>query len=684
MTTTDSVFKADSGTSPEKKGVVADPKKDVADPQHNDATDHPVEDHSTIAATKLADVHESTWGGSAWNMLKGGYDAITGFVKPDKADQTVADIEDLHFTDDIFKTGNTTKPDATVAAAANKPADSASGISGWFSKMGDAVASVGKEVTGHVTSAMDWLFSSTDKQGNKTEVSANNGEAHIKGKNPDGVPVDVSVGQHKIEGDVGAAKVMLDKDTKEGHYTSGAYDVTVKNGIKTVVDGATHEQFQWDEKAQKGFIADKDGKHLFDFTSKDQLTQRLTSESAITQTNTRADSTGDAVSAQMANGTAERQTRYIVDKEGNYAVVRKDGLMVKTYKSEGFVTIEKDGHMVKIQNNQAFVQEEIDGKKEWVAMRGHQHDLPPGMVVDTNTGAVAIDGKTVVTDKGNVQVDAGTHIDTKTGKMTTQSDTGVVTVDNANGKTHVRHNGCGDIVNDGHSFVNLDPKTQHTFSGWNTDTGVIQAFGGEHGSGISLDTRVGGNLTIREANGQVTQMSNTGYFNSVDAQGNSLMSVDSNGNATFYDGTRVGSDGTVSNQYGSGSAWDDGSNASSAIANASGAVGAALAASSQFDPNGSTLGMLDAADSELSSLAQVYTAMGRLDLVGQLSSTQGQVADARSRISQVIGVSDDSRRLTGDGSSSRVHEALNNGSPENYLLNQMAEKNHTDEKSTAA
>ncbi len=684
MTYTDSVFKADSGTSPEKKPVVADPKKDVVDPHHDETTENHQDDHSTIATTKLADVHESTWGGSAWNMLKSGYDAITGFVKPEKADQTVADIENLQFTDDIFKSGVTTKPDATVAAA-NQPADS--GISGWFSKMGDAVAGVGKEVTGHVTSAMDWLFATTDSNGNKTEVSAKNGEAHINGKNPDGVPVDVHVGQHKIEGDVGAAKVMLDKDTKEGHYTSGAYDVTVKDGVKTVVDGATHEEFQWDERTQKGFIADKDGKHLFDFTSKDQLTQRLTSEAAITQTNTHADATADAVKRQMDSGTAQRETRYIVDKDGNYAVVRKDGLMIKTYKNEGFVTIEKDGHMVKIQNNQAFVQEENPEthKKEWVAMRGHHHDaLPPGMVVDANTGAVAVDGKTVVTASGNVQADAGTHIDTKTGKMTTQSDTGVVTVDNSTGKTHVRHNGCGDIVNDGHSFRNMDPKTQHTFSGWNTDTGVITAFGGENGSGISLDTRVGGNLTIREASGQVTQMSNTGYFNSVDAQGKSLMSVDSSGNATFYDGTTVGADGTVSNQYGSGSAWDGGSSATAAVAQASGAVGAALAASSQFDPNGSTLGMLDAADSELSSLAQTYAAMGRLDLVGQLSSAQGQVADARGRISQVIAVSDDSRRLLGDGSSSRVHEALNSGSPETYLLNQMADKNYTDEKTTAA
>jgi hypothetical protein len=696
VSVSDSLISSSSDSSTEKKKTAATTPehKDSTEQNgdsttHHDSTSDHGSDNKSFSSAKVDECTKDTWGGWAWKSIIDGYQSLTG-TKPDsaKADENVADISTLTFSDDIFKTNATTTP--AEVKPEQKPSTDTSGISGWFSKMGDAVANVGKEVTGHVTSAMDWLFSTTDSTGNKTEVSAKNGEAHVNGKNKDGVPVDVHVDKHKIEGQVGAAEIALDKDTKEGHYKSGAYDVTVQGTTKTVVDSATHQTFQWDEKAQKGFIADKDGKHIFDFNSREQLTQQLTPEKAITQTQTRADATADQVRAQMDAGQTDRQTRLIVDKDGDYAVVRRDGLMVKTYKNGDehgpYVTVEMKGHVLKIQNNQAFYQHEdpVTHEKSWVQMRGHRHLMPPGLSVDENTGAVAVDGKTVVTANGNVEADGQTHIDTKSGKMTTSSDTGTVTVENSNGRTRVKHPGCGEIVNDGHTFINMDPKTKSTFSSMDSDSGEIRVFNGPNNAGITLDTRPGGNLTIRESGGQVTQMNNQGYFNSVDAQGNNLMSVDSRGDVSFYDGTTVKADGTVSNAYGSAQAWDGGSSATAAISKADTAVGAALAASSQYDPSGSSLGALDAADAELNSLAQVYTALGRYDLVGQINNTRGDISAARAKVLQVVQVSADSRRLTGDGSAARVHEALNSGSPEAYLRREHDEKTRPDDQTAVA
>lgn len=699
MSVSDSLISSGSDSSAEKKKTTpATDHKDTpaAADHHTDgsgetSTDH-ASDNKTFNSAKVDECTTDTWSGWAWKKIVSGYSSLAG-VTPDKTTDksTIDDINSLTFSDDIFKTST----DAKTAAA--KPVDAATtpsdtnGVSSWFSKMGDAVANVGKEVTGHVTSAMDWLFSTTDTTtGNKTEVSAKNGEAHLNGKNADGVPVNVKVNEHTVEGQVGAAEIALNKDTKEGHYKSGAYDVTVKGTTKTVVDEGTHQTFQWDEKAQKGFIADKDGKHLFDFNSREQLTQQLTPDKSITQTQTKADATADAARAQMNAGELANQTRLFVDKDGDYAVVRRDGLMVKTYKHGDehgpYVTLEKDGHVIKIQNNHAYYQQEdpTTHAKEWVQMRGHRHLMPPGLSVDENTGAVAVDGKTVVTAKGTVQADSQTHIDITTGKMTTSSDTGMVTVENSNGRTRVKHPGCGEIVNDGHTFINMDPKTKSTFSSMDSDSGEIRVFGGPNNSGITLDTKPGGNMTIREAGGQVTEMNNQGYFNSVDAQGKNLMSVSSGGDVTFYDGTTVRADGTVSNAYGSAKAWDSGGSASAAIQTASGAIGAALAASAVYDTSGSSLGALDAADSELNSLAQVYTACGRLDLVGQINNTRGDISAARAKVMQIVQVSADSRRLTGDGSASRVHEALASGSPEAYLRKEQNEKLHPDDQSAVA
>ncbi len=426
------------------------------------------------------------------------------------------------------------------------------------------------------------------------------------------------------------------------------------------------------------------------------MTQQLTAERSITQTQTRADATADQVKRQMESGETAPQTRLIVDKDGDYAVVRRDGLMVKTYKNGAvddpahvpYVTIERDGHVIKIQNNMAFYQQEdpTTHQKSWVRMHGGRHRMPQGVAVDENTGAVKVDGQTVVTAAGNVQADAATHIDTATGKMTTTSDTGAVTVENQGGKTRVRHPGCGEIVNDGKTFENEDPATQHTFRRMDSQTGKIEVFGGPNGSGITLDTKPGGNLTIKEADGQTTQMSNTGYFNSVDAHGNTLMNMDTSGNVTFYDGTRVGADGTVSNEYGSAKAWDGGASGTAAIANASTAVGVALAAIANYDISGSSLGALDAADAQLSSLLGVYSGLHLNSMVAAISQMQGTVDAARARVLQLVSVSAESRRLTGDGSASRVHEALtqNSGSVEAYLRKQQDEKLHPGDKSAVA
>ena len=162
------------------------------------------------------------------------------------------------------------------------------------------------------------------------------------------------------------------------------------------------------------------------------------------------------------------------------------------------------------------------------------------------------------------------------------------------------------------------------------------------------------------------------------------MSVDTAGNVSFYDGTRVGADGTVSNRYGSASAWDGGGSASAAISNATSAIGAALAASAQYDPSGSSLGALDAADADLNSLAQTYTAMGRLDLVAQITNTRGEVSAARAKVLQIVAVSNESRRMTGNGDPSMVHAALNSGSPDAFLLKEQNEKLHPGDKSAVA
>ncbi|MBS1954132.1 MAG: hypothetical protein JST89_08100 [Cyanobacteria bacterium SZAS-4] len=705
MTVADSLYS--TGDSSKKEKDTKAPVQKSEEPEHKDATGQSSDshsasdDHSTICAAKLDEVNKDTWFG--WSSFKDMKDSVSSLFgqtpEKEKAYKTVDDIGCLNVSN-IWDTTATASTDATkpVVKPDEKPVDEKSGVSGWFSKMTDAVASVGKEVTGHVTSAMDWLFSTTDTTtGQKTEVSAKNGEAHINGKNGDGVPVDVTVGQDRVHGRVGAADIALDKNTHAGTYESGAYKVTVEGTTKKVVDTATNQVFQWDEKAQKGFIADKDGKHLYDFNSKDQLTQQLTAERAITQTQTRADATADQVKRQMEAGETAPQTRLIVDKDGDYAVVRQDGVMVKTYKNGDandpahvpYVTIERDGHVIKIQNNMAYYQQEdpTTHAKSWVRMHGGRHRLPQGVAVDESTGAVKVDGQTVVTAAGNVQADAATHIDTKTGKMTTSSDTGAVTVENSNGRTRVRHPGCGDIVNDGKTFENEDPATQHTFRRMDSTTGKIEVFGGPNGSGITLDTKPGGNITIKEADGQTTQMSNTGYFNSVDARGNTLMNMDTAGNVTFYDGTRVGADGTVSNQYGSAKAWDGGASGTAAIAKASTAVGVAQAAIANYDISGSSLGALDAADTELASLLGAYAGMPNMNsMVAAISQMQGTVAAARDRVLQLVSVSAESRRLTGDGSASRVHEALtqNSGSVEAYLRKQQDEKLHPGDKSAVA
>lgn len=704
MSIADSVFATgESSNKGDKPGTPA-AKTEKEKEQNGTTTDSTssssckADDHSSIHPDKLDAVTKDTWfGWSSFRQMKDDVSALCGLTpEKEKPYQTIEDIGTLD-VGNIWGTSDASTVAKPVVKPEEKPVDETSGVSSWFSKMGDAVADVGKKVTGQVTSAMDWLFSTTDATtGQKTEVSAKNGEAHINGKNADGVPVEVTVGKDQVHGRVGAADIALDKNTHAGTYESGAYKVTVEGTTKKVVDTATNQTFEWDEKAQKGFIADKDGKHLFDFNSREQLTQQLTPDKAITQTQTRADATADQVRAQMEAGETAPQTRFIVDKDGDYAVVRRDGLMVKTYKNGDkddpshtpYVTIERDGHLLKIQNNQAFFQQEdpVTHAKSWVRMHGGRHRMPAGLTVDESTGAVKVDGQTVVTAAGNVQADASTHIDTSTGKMTTTSDTGTVTVENRNGRTRVRHPGCGDIVNDGKTFENEDPATQHIFRRMDSQTGKIEVFGGANGSGITLDTKPGGNITIREADGQTTDMNNQGYFNSVDARGNVLMNMDTSGNVTFYDGTRVSSDGVVSNEFGSAKAWDGGASGSAAIANASTAIGAALAAVASYDISGSSLGALDAADVQLSSLLAVYSGLHNHSMMAAISQMQGSVDAARAKVLQLVSVSSESRRLTGDGSAARVHEALtqNGGSIDAYLRKQQEEKLHPGDKTAVA
>ncbi|HEY9677521.1 MAG TPA: hypothetical protein V6C76_05905 [Drouetiella sp.] len=630
----------------------------AADASHDNSTADPNKLHEDSWFSKIVDGAKSV----ASTVLN---DAASLFNSSDSVIKTDKDLSDYTFSMDIFKSTDTQKP------AAEAPVPTKDDTSNWFTRMGKAAEDFGGKMRGGVTSALDWMFTGTDSKGNESTVTAKNGEAHVSGKNQDGVPVDVKVDKHVVEGEAGSVKFRHDKDTNENNYDSGRFQGHTEGDIKTVVDKRSKDTFQWDEKTQKGFLADASGKHILEFDSKEQLTQQLDARRALTQTQERADCTADAIRARMMAGLEHNQTKLVVDKDGDYAVVRNDGLMVKTYKQEGYVTIEKDGHMIKIQNNQAFIQHEdpVTHQKDWVAMRGRHGELPHGLHVDDKTGAVTLNGQKIVNEHGNVQAE-GANIDIKAGRLTTTSDTGPVTVDNSHGRTTVTHPGVATIVNDGHTFINTDPKTRNIFASMDSDHGQVNLFGGENGSGVKVDLNKGGNLTFTEPDGQVTNMNNQGYFNSCDAQGRSLIDIDPYGNVNLYDGTRIGADGSVSNRYGSGQAWDNGQSASAAISNADSAVMTALAASGHFDPTGSSLGALDAADSELSSLAQAYTAMGRLDLVGAIHSAQGEIGAARARVLACVSASNEAERRLGDGSATRVAEAINSGSPENYIRSQ--------------
>ncbi len=238
MTVADSIYST-GDSSTKKKDTKAPDKPD--EPEHKDAagnsSDHQssADDHTGICAAKLDEVNKDTWfGWSSWKDMKDSVSSLVGQTpEKEKAYKTVDDIGCLN-VGNIWDTTTTAATDAAakpVVQPEEKPADEKTGVSGWFSKMTDAVSGAisggVKEVTGHVTSAMDWLFSTTDATGQKTEVSAKNGEAHVNGKNADGVPVDVTVGKDQVHGRVGAADIALDNTTHAGTYESGAYKVSV-------------------------------------------------------------------------------------------------------------------------------------------------------------------------------------------------------------------------------------------------------------------------------------------------------------------------------------------------------------------------------------------------------------------------------------------------------------------------
>ena len=668
-------------------------------PDHGDATHH----DGTAAPVGNKLEQEGVLGAWTKDLLKEGKAAWHGLENlvsgngGDKANiQHVNDVNTLTFdnvygaqatagkaaantTDGKTATGTTDGKTATATTDGTQPKTAAqndASLASWVSNMEKSLG--GSNVAADAQKGFDWLFHAKEGDTSKT-VSAKDGVATVNETNGHGVNTDVHATKGYINGEVGAAHIDQNKTTHETKYTStdGQYQVDV-NGPQDTVKGNNGDTFQWNSKTQQGDILGKDGKPILSFDSAHNLTEQLTPHSTLTQTNGDAGATADTAKAQNG-GQPPEQDHVYADNKGNYALLRRDGLEVKTSKDTGVVTLEKDGHTLRVWGGKVEAQVPgDDGKQHWVPLQ--QDQLPNGMKVSPN-GQVTLNGETIVDGKGNVHSSDNTTIDPIKGALTTTSDHGTVTATNDNNKTTVTNPGVGTITNDGKTYVNSDPSTQNIFKDWDPGNHSMDVMGGPGQSGVHLDTNPGGGLTMTESNGQNTSIFGNGVIQAFDDVGNFLFGTNNQGDATFGDGTQISNTGLVSDSSGSASAWgstDDGSSASDQISDATAATsfatdgtdtstadgtdpatGAPLTAdvtADSTDPTNaevsnlfsetSNIAALDTENGDLNSLISQYSAKGRTNIVGQLQAAEGKVQDTENNLESKLATTEKELGIT--------------------------------------
>jgi hypothetical protein len=452
------------------------------------------------------------------------------------------------------------------------------------------------------SAALDWLFDGPAPSGDgKTDKVTKTGKA------PDGTPIKVEA--TKIDGKKSAVKADAG-DVHVTHsadgtnvYKSDSYVATDSHGVRTITDVATGNTVEWNSKTKQGELLDKDHKVKMRFNSENEYNANvehiLSAQRGVTQfTNKEVMDKGvQAYLDARKKGDPQSQKEHIfVDPQGDYSIVAKNGTLYNYDKASGNLSVTKDGKTVVVKPGSTYQ----DG----------------GQTTVSSAGVVKL---------GETQLDTGACSVKSTCTLTTQSDTGPVTVESGNGQSSVAdpHVAATTLTDKG-DVTNTEPSTQAVFSHLDPQGDLS----GKAANGASFN--FGANdFVINEPNGQYTLGNDDGSIATYSPDGTPLFDIDADNDVSTLSSPVNGWDKTqdADGDY-------DGTPADSAPVTASTAISIFAAAGndiSQADAHMDPAKATDMANrlmsdySSLNDLADAATARG-LDWAAHM--LQGRAASA--------------------------------------------------------
>jgi hypothetical protein len=338
-----------------------------------------------------------------------------------------------------------------------------------------------------------WLFGKSDTPGGK------NNDLKVSKVGPDGTPVSVDATPTRVSADAGVAHIEHSAKDGTNIYKSDAYTATDTNGVRTITDSKTGYTVTWDSKSHHGELLDKDHKVRMKFDSEDEYKAKvehtLTADRSVSQfTNKEAmdASVQKYLDARKAGTTTAQGERIFVDSKGDYSIVAKDGVMYEYDQASGKIFATKDGNRVEVPKGSTFQD---------------------------------VAGNTTVTADGVIKV-GPTQLDTNhPGTLTTQSDTGAVTVTAGNGQSVVTNpEVAATTLTDKGTITNGEQRTQSVFAQADTQGNV----NGSTTDGASYSFNNNG-LVVNEANGQYTMVNDNGTVCAYAPDGTQLFDTNQNG-----------------------------------------------------------------------------------------------------------------------------------------------------------
>ena len=556
-------------------------------------SDHSIGTSATTHDGTTAALYQDSWGSSLLHKASSlWHKAFGGDTKQAISIDDVNSLGSGSLTfDNIFAAAKPSQAGADATAPntdakntnsdlnAGKTGGVLSDIGGWFSE-------AGKRVGDTVGSVFDWFKSSSFSDGSQRTIAARDGTVKYDGTTSSGERVQVSDNQQGIHADVNGVKIDQNKDgAKDTHYQGQNLSGGNKDGVQSVKnkDGT---EVDWDAKKNQGEYKDASGKVIFEFGSLQEGQEKLDhyvkyhlkegeSLTQLDQGSAAGAADQELHNMQRNGGANPPETKMYVDKDGDYAVVRKDGMIIKTFKNgtvefDKFDKDSKETHSLQIRmgedgrrhaytedpNTHQFTQE--------VDLHSQHLRLPKGLTLGPDA-TVQINGQQVVSADGVVH-NGQTQIQVTAGTMTTPADKGTVTVNAGNGQSTVDNPASGKITaNADGKFTNSDPHAG--FNSWDPDQGTIRAFQQPDGSGAVLGPQ---GIQFREPDGQITDIGNDGAVKSCDRDGLNLFNIDYQGDVSLFDGANIDFDGHVYDDSGDdyGYGWSDAAQAADAVEDA--------------------------------------------------------------------------------------------------------------------